>query len=817
MRSARAQAGGFARILRACRVRVWLGVAAMSGKAGEELKRILHDEHGFNIVRMAKDKIAIDENDFRISKAVTTALHPIQEYVMNAETWGIRHSTDQRCRNVIFLDYDGPDMPDDFMHLMCTQRSKNGRMSYHGLVLVEGATCDWCVKFAKEYQGNGFEIFPQNRTLAMFGEYEIQEKYGGGSSSWEWCRGRGARNAVTRVAPDSLESLFKTSRGEPETPNDAHATEPAPTRLGADAGPNAKVGNRNNSALEYANHLLFTLEWGEEEVRAEMKRWNANLDEPLPEEELARTAENAISYHRKKSKENPKEAGKERKEDKELLMEFMEGEIERIVKSANDPSMIYCVVDVREVKRVMELESSEIGEWLSAAYYIKTRCMPSEELCERIPKLVKNVASLGAIPSETVYNRAALVDGVLYYDLCNDAWEVVRVTEDSVDVVKHGRGTPLFQRYPNQAAQKPPVLGSGLDCIDEMCRILRMDTLLFKVHLISLFIESIPIPIMALRGMQGSSKSTQNGQIMTIVDPSGLDVRDNLSSLPKKLEDVYLRFAKHYATAYDNVRLISKDLSDTFCKGVTGGTITARKLYTDSDEAVLRFRQKIIINGIQFNIEQGDLMERTIIYQTADIPAVERKTEKVVEEEFRDALPGFLGAVFGVLQEAIGLKDSVEESLPDRSRMADFEVWGESISRAMGHPPMEFIREYRQSMQDSNYQLMEGNLLISFLEKVLDDKDEFVDTISTFFKIIRAHAENEGCDDKSSGLPKAANRIRGYIEERRPLLASAGIDVEMFKDTTGKFKKNATLIRVRKTSKPAAAPLSKNEWSGRTV
>ena len=258
-------------------------------------------------------------------------------------------------------------------------------------------------------------------------------------------------------------------------------------------------------------------------------------------------------------------------------------------------------------------------------------------------------------------------------------------------------------------------------------------------------------------------------------------------------------------------------MSDTFCKGVTGGTITARKLYTDSDEAVLRFRQKIIINGIQFNIEQGDLMERAIIYQTAAIPADERKTDADVEKEFWDALPGFLGAAFGVLQKAIGLKCSVEESFPGRSRMADFEVWGESISRAMGHPPMEFIREYRQSLQDSNYQLMEGNLLISLLEKMLEDKDEFLDTVSVFCKRLHEHAENEGYDDKSLGLPGAANRVRGYIDERRPLLDSAEFDVDIFTDTKCDFTKNATLIRVKKTPQDAAPPPAGEKGADREI
>ena len=86
-----------------------------------------------------------------------------------------------------------------------------------------------------------------------------------------------------------------------------------------------------------------------------------------------------------------------------------------------------------------------------------------------------------------MYTRIALVDDVLYYDLCNDSGELVRVASDSIGIVRHGEDTPMFQRSPNQSAQVTPDLGSGPDAIGEMCRLLRMDTLLFRVHLISFF------------------------------------------------------------------------------------------------------------------------------------------------------------------------------------------------------------------------------------------------------------------------------------------------------------------------------------------
>ena len=196
-------------------------------------------------------------------------------------------------------------------------------------------------------------------------------------------------------------------------------------------------------------------------------------------------------------------------------------------------------------------------------------------------------------PSEKVYTRIALVDDVLYYDLCNDSGELVRVASDSIGIVRHGEDTPMFQRSPNQSAQVTPDLGSGPDAIGEMCRLLRMDTLLFRVHLISFFLEKVATPIMLITGQQGSIKSTQSGLIKRMVDPIGSELEDNLTNFPKKLDDLCVRLNNDQLIAFDNLSRITPEQSDTLCMAITGGKITKRQLYTDAYEKVLRIRRKI--------------------------------------------------------------------------------------------------------------------------------------------------------------------------------------------------------------------------------
>ena len=516
--------------------------------------------------------------------------------------------------------------------------------------------------------------------------------------------------------------------------------------------------------------------------------------------ELDRLVEDSISFHQK----HPKA---EQPDDKQQLTSFMQSKTLKTVRSANNPAEVYCMVESGGTKRVIELGSQDSRDWLIATYYKETGKILGTDAYDVVLKLVKACASNGGVPSEKVYRRIALVDGVLYYDLCNDSRELVRVASDSIRIVRHGEDTPMFQSSLNQSAQVTPDLGSWPDAIGEMCRLLRMDTLLFRVHLISFFLEKVATPIMLITGQQGSIKSTQSGLIKRMVDPTGSELEDNLTNFPKKLDDLCIRLNNDQVIAFDNLSRITPEQSDTLCMATTGGKITKRQLYTDADEKVLRIRRKIVINGITLEIERGDLMERIVIYQTSAVPADQMKTAAEVEEEFKRLLPLFLGAVFGILQEAIRMESSVKKSFHKRARMATFEMWGECISRALENDPGAFQKEYGQSRQDSNDLLNEETPLAPFLAELLNGEVEIVVSFKEFFVRLKAYAEENQYDTKSGGFPKAANRLRGYITRYRPLVTDAGYSIEIQRNTKkNRFSKNARLIKIRLLSSPSSPP-----------
>ena len=163
--------------------------------------------------------------------------------------------------------------------------------------------------------------------------------------------------------------------------------------------------------------------------------------------------------------------------------------------------------------------------------------------------------------------------------------------------------------------------------------------------------------------------------------------------------------------------------------------------------------------------------------------------------------------MFGILQEAIRMESSVGESFQKRARMANFEEWGECISRALGNDPWAFQKEYGQAMQDSNDLLNEGTPIVHFLAELLDGEAEIVVSFREFLVKLKAYAEENQYDTKSRVFPKAANRLRGYITRYRPLVADAGYSIEIQRNTKkNRFSKNARLIKIRLLSSPSSPP-----------
>lgn len=100
------------------------------------------------------------------------------------------------------------------------------------------------------------------------------------------------------------------------------------------------------------------------------------------------------------------------------------------------------------------------------------------------------------------------------------------------------------------------------------------------------------------------------------------------------------------------------------------------------------------------------------------------RQETEIMEQFYRLRPGLLGYIFDILVKALSIKPTVV--LEDLPRMADFAIWGEAISRAMGYPDMKFIDAYYNNIGRQNIEAVELDPLgqaISLFEKEWYDEE----------------------------------------------------------------------------------------------
>ncbi len=176
----------------------------------------------------------------------------------------------------------------------------------------------------------------------------------------------------------------------------------------------------------------------------------------------------------------------------------------------------------------------------------------------------------------------------------------------------------------------------------------------------------------------GSGKSTVTKIARSVIDPSDLGV----VHFPDKKEDLCVLLSQSFFVCFDNMATISKDSSDVLCGDVTGSGIVKRALYTNSDLAVLRLHNTIMLNGVDIVPQESDLADRMLVIPMKRVEQKVRATDKDLSENFKKDLPEILGAIFNTLSKAMNEIDTVDMRNPPR--MAGAYENMAAIARAMG-------------------------------------------------------------------------------------------------------------------------------------
>ena len=179
-------------------------------------------------------------------------------------------------------------------------------------------------------------------------------------------------------------------------------------------------------------------------------------------------------------------------------------------------------------------------------------------------------------------------------------------------------------------------------------------------------LPNIPHPVLMLGGEQGTGKTSAARLLIGLVDPSIAPLR----SAPRDAEQWAVTALDSWVVCLDNISQISRWLSDAICKAVTGDGLVRRKLYTDSDLAVLTFKRCIILTSIDPGAMQGDLGDRLLLVDLERIGDESRRTEGELEAAYRDLRPRLLGGLLTAVARTLAALPAVR--LRAMPRMADF-------------------------------------------------------------------------------------------------------------------------------------------------
>jgi hypothetical protein len=337
--------------------------------------------------------------------------------------------------------------------------------------------------------------------------------------------------------------------------------------------------------------------------------------------------------------------------------------------------------------------------------------------------------------------------------------------------------------------------------------------LLLKCYVMTLFIPDIAKPVLMPHGHQGSAKTTLMVLIKTLVDSSQVETL----SFPRDKNELIQQLNHNYTAFYDNVSSLRGWISDELCRAVSGSGSTVRKLYTDDDDVIRRFRRGIGINGINLAATKADLLDRGLIFQLERIQEKDRRKDADIKKEFEEMRPQLLGYILDTLVKVVKYKETNPYfKLDEYPRMADWSQYGEIAARCMGYNDNEFIEAYKRNVKLQTDEIIEssqiGTCLIYMMftkygEANGDYRQEWLGSASALLGELNSVAETEALniDIKNKYWPKFANVLSRRLNELVTTLKDAGLEIEFLKNQGPNKVKT---IRIRKISSTSSI------WSG---
>ena len=425
---------------------------------------------------------------------------------------------------------------------------------------------------------------------------------------------------------------------------------------------------------------------------------------------------------------------------------------------------------------VWPTSSKQYKRWLVHQFYESTGKAPGNETVKQALNVLEAFALFQGRRIKLGL-RVTKRDDAIWYDLADEQWRAVKI--EPGDWIIEQNPPILFRRYKNTAPQVLPQEGGALDLLKKYINLKNdSDWILLKAALIAAFVPEAPHVILVFFGDKGSAKTTAQRVLRKLIDPA---IRDTMT-LPTDKNELALMLMTNYTPCYDNLDGLKPWQSDMLCQAATGGGISKRELYSDTNEVIVSYFRCPLLNGINNVVTRDDLLDRSALFQLERIDPLERKEEAVFWQEFERDRPLILGAIFNTLAEAMMIHPLLElKWLP---RMADFARWGYAISEATGGGGEAFLDAYQRNIYGAVEEAIQADPVAAAVMEFMNTHECWDGTLTELLEELQ---EIPGVDSKAKNWPKRPHTLSRRINKMRSALADVGIKTEPYRKNDGRY------------------------------
>jgi 5S rRNA maturation endonuclease (ribonuclease M5) len=459
---------------------------------------------------------------------------------------------------------------------------------------------------------------------------------------------------------------------------------------------------------------------------------------------------------------------------------------ELLIKLAADAELFhdfnqkgFATIEVDGHRETWPIRAKGFRSWLLRRYFQATGKAPGAQAMQDALGVLEAKAHFDG-PEHEVYVRVAHVDGKIYIDLVNKSWEAVEITPQGWRVVDN---PPVKFRRPRGLAPMPePKPGGNLLDLKPLINCRDEDWPLVGAWIIGSFSPG-PYPVMIFQGEQGTAKTTTARILKSLVDPGHTPQR----SAPREIRDLMISASNSWCLSFDNLSTLKDWISDGFCRLATGGGLSTRELYSDSDETILDAMRPVILNGIDSLVSRADLADRAILLELPQILDDARCREGDLWSSFEAAQPGVFGAICDALSAALANFHKVK--LPRLPRMADFATWIVAAEPVLPWEPGTFLAAYTRNRAAIVEYSLEGDPVAVAVRSFMEHRESWEGTPT---KLLDELTDLVGeLVSRGKAWPKAANVLSNRLRRASTFLRASGIEVD-------RAKSGARLISIRK-------------------